>query len=301
MRTLLLFVCSLIASSFGLIKASIFQLPEIPDTIQKPEARANYLISHFWDVADINNSPDNDVIEQSFVDFLSIFPYVSSPDSMEDGISNLLKKISNSKPVYSLVISLAEKYLCELDSPMSNDEYYILFINQLLKTPGIEESVKIRPRMQLELLMKNRVGSMATNFDFVDRNGASMTLYDIPMHSPYLLIFYDPDCGHCIKVMDSIVQNKYINELIETDKLKIVAIYSGEEKKLWDETKDSLPDSWIVGYDDGSINDNDIYAIRELPTVYLIGEGNIVYKKDIRDIESAVKDYWNSQEILVNL
>ena len=95
-----------------------------------------------------------------------------------------------------------------------------------------------------------------------------------------MLIFYDPDCSHCSETMAIITADEKITNEIDSGKLKVVAVYSGEDREMWDSSADKLPAKWTIGFDDGTIQDEGMYVIRNLPAIYLIGpDGRVLVKE----------------------
>ena len=60
----------------------------------------------------------------------------------------------------------------------------------------------------------------------------------------------------------------------------VLAIYSGENKDLWNNTKENFPRSWTVGYEPGEIDEKDLYILRALPSFYLIDKNKKIILKD---------------------
>lgn len=268
-------------------------MPSIPSDLKEASDRAGYLIEHFWDAMDWENDPranDSKWLEQTFVNFLSVFP-VASPDAREKAVNILLEGAQKSPKAYSALCELAELYLYEPDSPMLDEETYILFLKNIVNSPILDNTHKIRPRMQLDSALKNRIGSKTADFTFETREGKKMKLSQIALSGPAVLMFYDPDCDHCNKTLDYIKTNpKALVGVLESygipvpteSPYSVIAVYSGDEKDLWQQTSSDLPSSWIVGYEDGTIQDEGIYIIRDLPSVYLVDKDFTVLAKQIR-------------------
>lgn len=282
MKNLIILFIILLSSVSAI--ADTYPLPSVPDSLRTPKARAAYLIQHFWDEADfaaprLKDSIDSLKIEQSFVDFISIFPHASELDR-KCAVARLMDKALANPLAYDWLSSLAQKYLYNVDSPMRDEESFILFLQHIVNAP-IESSKKIRPEILLEDVNKNRVGNIASDFSFENRNGEHQNLYGIDSEGDILLMFYDPDCDHCASVIQNLGTDEKTLEKINTGQLSVIAIYSGEDKTRWDQTKDSMPSQWTVGYDDGTIQDNDIYIIREMPTLYILSSDKKVKIKEL--------------------
>ena len=75
-------------------------------------------------------------------------------------------------------------------------------------------------------------------------------------------------------------------------KTKIVAIDSEEDRELWDNTKDTLPDSWTVGFAIDPVQDDEIYVFEEMPTIFLLDKDKKIILKDatIQEIKNTISD-----------
>lgn len=258
-------------------------LPEVPSSLVTPEERARYVVTHFWDALDINDTTltrNTPLIEQSFVNFISILPIV--PDSVQRrGIDALTAGISSDPHSLHLIKSLADKYLYEMQSPMRDDMAYAKFLEFYATSPATDEADRTRAAIMLELVMKNRVGTRAPDFAFQDRDGRQSTLYTAPTSGKILLMFYDPTCEHCTEVTEALKTDRAISEAVADGSLSIIAIYCGDNAPLWQRTASSLPASWIVGHNDGSIEEEDLYDFRTMPTLYLLSPSRTVELKEL--------------------
>ena len=105
-------------------------LPAVPATLRTPHARAAYLLEHFWDAMDFGDtlrSRDERFVEQSLVDFLSLFPHADTA-ALAPAVQRLVRRAGADAEACLLVLRLAEKYLYTPGSPMRCEEYFIPFL-----------------------------------------------------------------------------------------------------------------------------------------------------------------------------
>lgn len=264
-------------------------LPDVPSDIREPQQRADYIIVHFWDNADSLSAYTPEAVEQAFSNYISVFP-LASEAARTEAARSLVNRVAKSQSEFAMFADTADKYLYDPESPIESEDYYILFLNEIIKSPYLDDAAKVRPQWILEMAMKNRPGSRAADFSFVTRDGGESTLSAelgklSGEDSRLLLLFYDPDCGHCRQVMNEIIANPRIAVSVSDGVLSVLAVYSGDEKDLWKDTASRLPETWTVGYDDGTVYDDAIYNIRTLPTLYLIGADGIVLEKEIKELK----------------
>lgn len=261
-------------------------MPEIPQDYKDAQQRADYLILHFWDKVthcDAEIAFERIIIEQSFSNFLSVFPYSSSPRIISEGFECMLKSFSSNPEALGMINDVAENYLFNIDSPMRNEEYYELYLIALGNAQQTSDVKKARIKDRLELLNKNKIGSNATDFSFYTAEGEYMTLYGtlLKNHSQILLIFFDPDCDNCETTMDRIIKNPEISDKTKSGQLKILAIYAGDNETSWKRKALSLPQTWIIGINKGDLEEEELYFLPEMPTIYLLDSYGIILQRNM--------------------
>lgn len=258
-------------------------LPTLPSDLKTPQERADYLTLHFWDAMDFTDhalSLDTAFMEQNFVNFIQLYD-IASGKGVIDATSSLLTKAAGDPSAYRFLFYIAERYLSDPNSPMLNEEHFIPFLDKALSMQVFDDTEKIRIEYMREVAEKNRPGSLAGDFRFVDRNGKDKSLMSLPSTGYTLLMFYDPDCETCHGVMDELSAFDALNRMIDAGNLSVVAIDFETDRNRWNATKDSLPSNWTVGFDKSGIEENDIYFIRATPTMYLLDINKRVIAKDI--------------------
>lgn len=256
-------------------------LPDVPPSLTVPEERAAYIIAHFWDGMDFGDTlrcRDRAFMEQNLVNYLSLFPH-ARPEALPPHIARLLERAAADSTCHDLVNDLAEHYLDDPNSPMRNEEYYILFLEGLLRLPTLPEAERIRPAYRLEMVRKNRPGTTATDFAYTDRHGNRHTLHTT-RGKHLLLLFYDPACSHCSQILDGLRESTIIGKLIQNKDLSVLAVYTEGDRRLWDDTKASLPREWSVAIDESRVVERELYALPAMPVIYLLDGQKTVLLKD---------------------
>lgn len=270
-------------------RAKEFRLPDVPDMLKDPEARAAYLSMHYWDHFDFSDTSMislTNVTEQAFVDFISILPY--SPQAVA-AVDTLYRRAMADKDMLHHFISLGDKYLYEPNSPMHNEELHILILRALVNNPCLEEEEKMRPRLLLEMALKNRPGDKAADFTITCRNGKRLKLSQI--ESPYLLVYFnDPDCQDCRLVKERMASSLAVDSMVSADNLKILSVCVEGKTNTWKQA--SYPANWIDGYDAGQqLTHEQVYDLKAIPTLYLLDADKKVILKDasVEQIEMWVE------------
>ena len=258
-----------------------FPYPQIPTMMTEPQQRATYLLMHYWDNVDFKDMKlvaNDDFMEQGFVNYLSVLPIVDA-QTAERSVEAMMKRAEVNVVAYKKLVNIAEKYLFEPNSPMASDEMYIMFLNQVMKTSVLSKVEKARFEYQHKVVMKNRVGSVATDFLYIDKEGKSGTLHKFEAEET-LLIFYDPDCDNCTEIIEKLRYNRELNAKIMSGKMKVLAIYAEDNLELWKRELAKMPTNWVVGRAVSKIKPLGLYILRAMPAIYLLDKDKKVVKKE---------------------
>ena len=274
----ILLVC-LLSASAGNLKAHPLvadtltldlPLPTIPSTLRTPPERAAYLLAHFWDsmdFADTLHSRHPGFVEQNLVNYLSLFPHAQA-DAHTQAVHALMQRAEADKPAYLLLAELAEKYLHTSDSPMRDEEHFIPFLEEQVRTPLLDETEKSRPRFLLAAALKNRPGTTSTDFTYHTPAGRQQTLHGTPSASRLLLLFYNPDCQHCREVIARLQADRLLGEMLHDHRLTVLAINT--EGDAGAGSSPLLPTGWTTGTTDPAFADKAPYLLPAMPTLYLL-------------------------------
>lgn len=199
-------------------------LPDVPASLTDPSDRAAYLSLHFWDAMDFCNGlmvRDTAMIEQTFANFLSVLE-MTDLDVCREAVESLVARSSANGPAFRLIRSTADHYLADPNSPLRNEDLLILFLEEYLGSPLVEETDSIRYAYLLERASMNRPGTKAPDFNFKYRRlseilnnisdssetgGTPASLYGlISGNELNVLVFYDPDCEVCKKTLGDLAK-----------------------------------------------------------------------------------------------
>lgn len=250
-------------------------LPVVPDSLQSVEARAAYVVAHFWDALDFGSPQARDTVfvEQGFANYISLLP-LAPADSAQAAVDALMRRAAAYPPALELLMSTADDYLYHPNSPMRNEEVYILFLRALTRGDYLTPEQRILPEARLADAMKNRPGHTAADFGVDLRGGGRSSLRRIAAAAETtLLIFYDPDCHNCHVIL---------SELAETPLPRgwqIVAVDSEPDRNRWEATCGDLPGQWTVAFP-AAADLSELYVLPASPTFYVIDRDATVVMKD---------------------
>lgn len=230
----------------------VFTTPSIPAILTSDQQKRDFILTHYWDNFDFTDTTliaRADYTEQAFADFANILPIAPMPIASR-GIDTLMHRAKIDSVMYAHFMELSEKYFYDPNSPFRNEELYIVVLRNIIANPTLDELLKSRPRYQLALALKNRVGGLATDFTYVMEDGTQTRLYSHD-GNPLLVMFFNPDCPTCKITKDYITQHKL------ESRMKIVYINMESNPQL-----DSL------------------YDLRASPTLYMLDKQKKILLKD---------------------
>lgn len=274
-----------------------FTLPAIPDTLQTVESRSSYLVAHYWDrfsFADslqFMNQPE--MVEQALVDYVDLFRLVPATEA-ENSLSALMDQASVTLNGFLFFYNTLEKYLYDATSPMRNEALFIPVLQKMMASNKLSDDDKLRPAMLLKSVSKNKVGSMAADFSYTKPDGSQHQLSEV--QTPLtLLLFFDPECDDCHQVIMRLEKTDVLNQLTADRQLTVLAVYPGENKRLWQTMAQHMLPTWEIGMDESqTIYNKELYDILGFPSMYLLDQHKTVILKDAS--LTALEEYFGANE-----
>lgn len=263
-----------------------FNRVTIPDSLVSPEERATYLVTRYWDNFDFSDTAyihTPEITEQAFVDYLSVFPHTRR-ELVETSIDAMLTRTiaeDATGKIYPYFLDLYKQYLYDSGSPMRSEEFYIPVAEYIIGNPVNDLSTKEQAQFDLSVMLKNRQGTVATDFNYITDTGAKGALHKLNK-SYTILYFHNPDCSTCEETAHFLNKSSLLNRLLQSGKLDILALYADDDLELWNRYANRLPVMWINARDEPHIvRSKAIYELRAMPTLYLLDKNKKVLLKDI--------------------
>ena len=261
----------------------MLRMPSVPSSLTSPEARASYIAERFWDSMDFADSvcmTDKAFMEQQFANFA--FMLSLSGDSVRTvAVDRCLDKaVAASKDAYAAMLEMADDYLGKPWSPAYSDELYLPFVAY---AAGRDDDYAIVAKSRRNDLMKNRVGDSPADFTFTDRAGKETALSGLCGNGvPTLLLLYEPTCDDCHELVRLLATNSQISRKVSDGKLRIVAVYAGDDMAQWRPDAAAFHPQWTVGYDSSRrIEEEELYFIPFTPSTYVIDRDGKIAAKNL--------------------
>ena len=263
-------------------KKRIFQLPEVPVMLQTPELRAQYVAEHYWDHFDFRDTAYihlPDITEQAAVNYMDLLRLVS-PEVATNSLKGLVEKASAEPLMMNYMWKTFFRYWHEPNSPLKNEDLFILFCQGVEQTPEVGLFLQERAAYYRKMAEKNRMGTVATDFVYTLANGKQGRLHGI--QADYTLVFfYNPDCHTCAEIKREMRLSSMLSRLVAKGELKVLTIYPDEDVELWRNRLDEMDTTWINGYDKEQVLTLDQrYDLSSIPSFYLLDKDKKVLLKD---------------------
>lgn len=226
---------------------------------------------------------------QAFADYVIII----EPQKADSLLRSLMHRAERSRPVLDFFATVSNIVLYDPNSPLRNDEYYIPILEVLVESPLMDEYDRIAPAYDLQMASLNRIGTIANDFSYTLADGTTHRMHDIEADF-LLIVLNNPGCPMCREITDDIAGSPMLNELMELDRLKILAIYPDTDIEAWRAYQQEMPTGWISGYDrDQQLSQKQLYKLNAIPALYLLDAKKRVLIKDgcdVRQVEFIVSE-----------
>ena len=273
-RLFLLFLFTVAATSLW---AQQYAMPQVPDSIRDATARADYATERFWERYNFCDTTllTPDYAEQALADFIGLLHY-GSPAGREVAVTRWLDAATAMPQVYEYFASQAHYYLHHPNSPLRDEELYLIAAQHIAQCEVADKASRARARFQLELASRNRVGDVASDFTFQTADGQSGSLLKM-LHTPLtLMLFYDPECETCRGTIFRLRHSSLINQCISDRRLTFLAVNVMKDV----EEEEPLPDNWLKLNDCSGVQEKLLYDLTELPVLYLLDADGRVVQRD---------------------
>jgi thiol-disulfide isomerase/thioredoxin len=249
-------VIVLIGMSALSVSAQGYPVPSIPDSITDATERCNYATECYWDYFDFNDTTllRTDYAEQALVNFLWLAKHASE-EGRTKAVAKWVSKVKQNTAAYRYFVGKARQYLTNPDSPV-----YSLF--------------------PLEVIMGNRIGDKANDFSYMTVDGRRQSLDKTATDHMTLLLFYDPDCDSCRKMINRLRHDAVVNKCIAEGQLTVLAIYIEEDYERWRASAVDMPAKWVVGTERGVVSADELYDLTIMPSIYLLDSQKKIVQKD---------------------
>ncbi len=198
---------------------------------------------------------------------------------------------------YRQMLELAERRFSDAADSLHNEGLYMTVLKHAIENYVLSGAEIEKQRLLLEGAKKNMIGTVAADFDYITPNDKAVHhLKDLK--ADYILVYFNnPDCESCEKVKERLANNELINQMVNNNKLTVLAVYPYDDQKLWKKAK--YPKMMINGWNQSrNIENGELYDLPTLPCFYLLDKDYKVLIKNegsLNKVEAKLKDLTTPQ------
>lgn len=208
----------------------------------------------------------------------------------ESKLDSILNNASKDSTVFIKTISFLEKPFGDANSAYRNEDLYVRLLRAKIQSLWYDSSIKSSMRSKLFLTMQNRPGSAANDFTYITAAEFKKRMYDL-LADFTILYFYNPQCEACKEMKAALINSDIIQSKVRSEKLKVLAVYTDKDEKIWLDHLKEMPEAWIHGRDENEyLNKNNVYDLKSIPTVYLLDKSKNVLLKDCMNVSTIEKE-----------
>jgi hypothetical protein len=293
---------------------------ELPPYIQDQDEAMRYIVRNFWRPYFRQLQKDTSLLcldsskfERAFADYANLLCVMEKNRGGKDAAEaekryatlsgsqkTLFAKadslyLSGHKKLLMRLIFLSEKYFYDPNSPYLNEEVYIPALESITALKGLDEAHKLTYQWQLNLASLNRIGTKAQDFEYVFKKGDAEKGGSLhKTDAKYLLLYFNnPDCNSCKGQTEILLSSEKVAKMIKSGEMKVLSMYIDEDVELWSRHRKDAPQTpnWLYARDPKLIlRDNELYGIRAIPSMYLLGSDKKVILKDA--VAETVVEYF---------
>lgn len=278
----LLLVCLFSAFSVmaqtGEEKTQLFEYPEIPDRLTKPELRADYMVLHLWDKCNLEKETitDFDAFHEAFTDYLSFF-VIANKDEVEKSIKQFVRRIAKNEGNLRLLLTVLNE---EVLSPYGNyvsDEVYSMFAMNLADEKKVDKELRRVMEYNVEIINANAVGAVFPDLPVAIVGAGETSIHQLASELTVVVVNTESASDTSIFKL-RLGTDIATNALIGAGLVTVVSVYDKDsaaaESQIASETK-----GWAVAKVE---KPGDRFDMRVTPTVYLLDRDHKIVKKYVQ-------------------
>ncbi|MCB9046701.1 MAG: DUF5106 domain-containing protein [Chitinophagales bacterium] len=255
----------------------------LPDGTEDSSFAYDYYKGHYWDDFDFQ---DDRLIHTPIYDgrLEEYFGKLVLPlaDTFEKEADAIIAKTRGTKDMFKYTLWWLTRY-AESSKIMGMDAAFVYLVENYymrgdafwLSTEDLEKYIE-----RAQKIAPNVLGKIAPELKMPDINGKIHSLHDLDAKYT-LLIFWSPECGHCLTEMPKV--DSLYKAVLKKKGVKIYGVRTEGDTTKWKEViKEKGFDDWVHVYDpERKTRFRAEYDIYSTPVLYLLDERKIIRGKRI--------------------
>lgn len=254
-----------------------FPMPALPEQFDSEVARADYIVTHFWDRVKLDTAIKNRAgFSRAFNNYVMQMPFATESVT-KASIDKLTKAFAKDPSGMLTLAEIAEETLYSPSAIITSDDFYLPFAKAVVNSKKISSANKARFARQAKILEGCKIGVSAPDFEFQTLNGERHKLSDFK--GKHIILFInDPECDDCALARVRLSVDGNINRFIDAKQLELISIYPNEPDDEWRTAAATYNPRWIIGASDKI---DDILDMRSTPTIYYLSPDLTILSKTI--------------------
>jgi thiol-disulfide isomerase/thioredoxin len=220
-------------------------------------------------------------IHQAIEDYLNLYVYPHSMEKYKSACDMIVSKAAVNDDMYDYVVNLLVRTFESSDYW----ELYLYLMETYLPEVCADGDNYGDKTLLYEIVKKSRPGSPATDIAGVSPDGRTLSLKADAHGKAIVLLFWDPDCGHCKMIINQLVT---VWPAYEQRGLEVVAFCLTKKKDEWIQAVDVYNMGEFVNMSDLKDTESvtfDKYHIRGTPEIYVIDENFTIFSRPVNYIQ----------------
>ena len=253
-----------------------------------------YNKNHYWDNTNFSDSTilRTPIFKNKLDEYFNKI-VILNPDTIYNESVKLIEKTRDNKPMFRYIVSYCfnnalNSKIMGMDAAFVNiaKKYYLTGEADWVSTGNL---TKIKE--EVEKTEFNLIGMKGKDIKLPTMDGEWVSLHETEA-TLTLLIFWEPDCGHCKKQIPQIKKDLY--DKYKNKGLKVFSVYTQKKVDEWEEfvEKHELYD-FINCYDPhNQSNYRQFYNVYNTPVIFLLNKNKeiIAKKVDIKTLGIIIKN-----------
>ncbi|MCY7411116.1 MAG: DUF5106 domain-containing protein [Chitinophagales bacterium] len=274
------------------------EIPTLPNGRKDSTFAYRYYKSHYWDNIDFS---DNRMLRTPFFGS-KLNKYIRDltvqvPDSINKEADYLCAKAKADSEMYKYVTWWIT-YSYETSKVMGMDAVFVHMVENYYMTQKawwIDSATLDKMIDRARKIAPNLIGNTAPELALKDSSGNWQILSKVKARFT-ILLFWDPDCGHCQKEIPK------VKEVYEANKEKGVAVYAVDiepDPEKWKKFIREKKLDWInVNDAEHQSNFRQLYDIYSTPVIYILDEKKVIKAKRIGadQLEEVLTHFMNEKK-----
>ena len=214
------------------------------------------------------------------------------PDSIIVEADRIIEKSKANKDVFRYVVVYLLNYY-ETTKIMGMDKVFVSIAEKYYLTGEAywaDSTMLAKFEERVRKLKPTLIGEIAHDIKMPTNTGEYVTLHQV--NATYtILVFWEPDCGHCKKVVPKIYK---ISKKFKDKGVKAFAVYTQADKEEWLKFINEHGLDWLNVYDPYHLSHyRNFYDIYSTPVIYLLNEKKEIVAKrlDVEQIEKLLNRF----------